>query len=185
MRIAFIDVETTGLTEKDRIVSLGLIVGRYIEAQERDLGALHLIFNPTVKSHPRARAVHGYSDAMLARQPLFATQADLIKSTLADCDLLVAHNAEFDFDFLAFELSLCGLSLPNKPTYCTMTAWRRAMMTSGRLDDVISQLNLPPRQGAHSALLDAFYCYCVYRWLLHKEKVQMPDEIPEPFNLVE
>ena len=69
--ITFFDVETTGLTGQDRIVSLGLLYIDDVErlAQgERTADSVHLLFNPGRASHPAASKVHGYRDEVLALQ---------------------------------------------------------------------------------------------------------------------
>jgi Exonuclease len=105
--IAFLDVETTGLNEKDRIVTLAglkLLDTELLTTGTASLAYLHLIFDPGKKSHPRAEAVHGYSDWVLRHQDSFDVYAETIESFSNSADLVVAHNAEFDFGFYNREM---------------------------------------------------------------------------------
>ena len=63
-----LDLETTGLSpEHDRIVEVGAV---RFDASGRDLGEFHALVNPLRPVSPRARAIHGISDAELAAAPV-------------------------------------------------------------------------------------------------------------------
>jgi hypothetical protein len=94
--IISVDVETTGLSSEDRVVTLGawriktsdLLNGSIDHAEH-----LYLIFNPNRKCHPRAAAVHGYSDWTLRHQQYFVELAPVIREFLDGGEVVVAHNA--------------------------------------------------------------------------------------------
>jgi len=106
MREIVFDTETTGLDPNsgDRIVEIGCIelfnrvpTGR----------TFHAYFNPDRSMPSAAEQVHGLSDAFLADKKRFHEHAlDLIEF-LGEAPL-VAHNAQFDFGFLNYELGVCG-----------------------------------------------------------------------------
>src|ERR1700755_742900 len=93
-KLLFVDVETTGLSYDDRVITLGYV--------ELDLAALqeganatstgHMIFNPGRASNPFAAAVHGYDDWTLKYQPDFSTHAEQLLQPFERADLVVAHN---------------------------------------------------------------------------------------------
>lgn len=106
MREIIFDTETTGFDPRngDRMVEIGCIevVNRLPTGR-----TFHAYFNPGRPMPAEAEAVHGLSDAFLADKPSFAERALELLEFLGDCPL-VAHNAAFDFNFINFELSLCG-----------------------------------------------------------------------------
>ena len=66
-RVVAVDIETTGLTAADRIVSLAAILvdTRDLAAGGFDLKHLHIVVDPGRPSHPEAERVHGYADQVL------------------------------------------------------------------------------------------------------------------------
>jgi DNA polymerase-3 subunit epsilon len=108
--VVFVDVETTGVTDHDRVVSLGAV---WLSTASVGNGAfpvsyVHLIFNPGRKCHPAAAKVHGYSDQVLCCQEVFSSRAKFIHEYLSCADLIVAHNAAFDISFVNRELRYSG-----------------------------------------------------------------------------
>ncbi|MDJ0447935.1 3'-5' exonuclease [Methylocystis sp. JR02] len=169
--ILFVDVETTGLSNDDRVVSFGAVA---LDASTLGSGAwkteeTHLIFDPGVPSHPMALKVHGYDDWTLRHQPPFPLYAHLVKSMISRCDLLVAHNADFDLKFLSRELASARETWPDAKTYCTMQAERRRGRPAG-LDAVCGRIGVPSRGRRHSAFDDAFRAMQVF---LHQHGVSV------------
>lgn len=163
--IAFFDVETTGLSKADRVVSLGAfrmqtdrIRDSYVE-----LEYVYLLFNPERQSHFAARKVHGFDDETLSRQQSFASSAKLIHRMLQESEMIVAHNAAFDLRFLKHEFQIAGLETPEIPVFCTMQAWKQSGAAgSASLDVVCDQLHLKRNSDLHSALEDAALAMCVF-----------------------
>lgn len=189
-KVLAIDVETTGLHSNDRVVSFAgiLLDTGGLASVDFNMRYSHLLFDPCKKSHPRAEAVHGYSDWLLRHQSLFSAHADAVCELLSDADLIVAHNAEFDVEFVNRELALAGKPLINKPTYCTME-WHRAYGPGGRanLTTVAGQLGFyRANQDRHGALEDAWLALMVYlsqQGCPHRfEFSQFPN--PDPRNIL-
>ena len=67
MRLCYIDAETTGLEQKDRLCSLGVIID---EAGRSE--TLYELINPGRKIPPAAMAVHHITNEMVAEAPEFA-----------------------------------------------------------------------------------------------------------------
>lgn len=164
-RVLFVDVETTGFHSSDRIVSFAGI--EFETAALPDgvfaLHYVHLVFDPGKKSHPRAAEVHGYDDWTLRHQNPFAAHAHVVNDFVERADLIVAHNAKFDIDFLDRELIAAGHQRIRKPIYCTMEAHRR-MGVPGRatLSNVAGQIGLQRGGVRHGALEDAWLAMMVY-----------------------
>jgi DNA polymerase-3 subunit epsilon len=106
MREIVFDTETTGFDPQsgDRLVEVGCIelVNRVPTGR-----TFHAYFNPDRSMPLAAEQVHGLSDAFLADKKRFHEHALELLEFIADSPL-VAHNAQFDFGFLNFELGVCG-----------------------------------------------------------------------------
>ncbi|WP_156042263.1 exonuclease domain-containing protein [Bradyrhizobium sp. URHD0069] len=167
--IAFLDVETTGLNEKDRVVTLAgvkLLDTDLLATGTASLAYLHLIFDPGKKSHPRAEAVHGYSDWVLRHQDGFGAYAETIESFFNSADLVVAHNAEFDLGFYNREMDRAARRPIAIPGLCTMSTYRqRGFGGSCSLDAVCQKIGAARNGKLHGALEDAWLAMRVYLWL--------------------
>ena len=106
MREIVFDTETTGLdpVSGDRLVEIGCI--ELINRVPTDR-RFHAYFNPRRPMPHAAEQVHGLSDVFLADKPQFVEKVLELLDFLGDAPL-VAHNAQFDFGFLNFELGLCS-----------------------------------------------------------------------------
>ena len=106
MRHIVFDTETTGLEPLggDRVIEVAAIElvnllpsgveMRWMLDPERDIPA-------------DSTRIHGYTSVDVEGQPKFPEIADAFLSFIGDAPL-VAHNANFDFDFLDAELQRCG-----------------------------------------------------------------------------
>jgi DNA polymerase III epsilon subunit-like protein len=138
-RVAFVDVETTGLTGDDRVVSFaGILLHTPELANKRlNLNYVHFICDPGHNSHPRAESIHGLTDWCLRHQKTFAENVDGVIAVLNDADLIVAHNVDFDLPFINREFRAAGHPVLAKRTYCTMQACRQRQLGSSQLVDKI------------------------------------------------
>jgi DNA polymerase-3 subunit epsilon len=106
MREIVFDTETTGLDPAtgDRMVEIGCIelVNRVPTGH-----TFHAYFNPDRAMPIEAERVHGLGDAFLADKKRFHEHVLELLEFIGDSPL-VAHNAQFDFGFLNWELSACG-----------------------------------------------------------------------------
>jgi len=106
MREIVFDTETTGLdpASGDRLVEIGCIelVNRVPTGR-----TFHAYCNPDRAMPMEAERVHGLGDAFLADKPRFHEHAAGLLEFLGDSPL-IAHNAQFDFGFLNWELDACG-----------------------------------------------------------------------------
>lgn len=106
MREIVFDTETTGFDPHsgDRMVEIGCIelVNRVPTGR-----TFHAYFNPDRAMPLAAEQVHGLSDVFLADKKRFHEHAEELIDFLEDSPL-VAHNAQFDFGFLNYELGVCG-----------------------------------------------------------------------------
>ena len=163
MREIVFDTETTGLDPRsgDRMVEIGCIelVNRVPTGR-----TFHAYFNPQRAMPIEAEAVHGLSDVFLADKPCFHESVLDLLEFLAEAPL-VAHNAQFDFGFLNFELGACGhpeVSLERMIDTLTL-ARRRHPGAKHSLDALCTRYGIDrSHRVKHGALLDAELLAQVY-----------------------
>ena len=180
--IVAVDVETTGLTDADRIVSLAAIRldTRDLATGRFDLAALQTVVNPGRPSHPAAERVHGFSEAVLRMQDSFSSEAGKVRAFIEEGKILVAHNAAFDVSFINRELLGAGELPLLLPVYCTMEGFRRTGATgSAALDALCAHMGIARRGDRHDALEDAWLALMAYLWL-HGSPYQ--SSVPEGFK---
>ena len=183
-RLLFIDVETTGLHNLDRVVSLGIVALDTRASGADSLQTVHLIFNPGRQSHPRAAEVHGYPDGVLRHQDAFAQHVDQLYPIFAGAPRIVAHNAAFDRRFVEREFRLAGRPLPDLDYFCTMQAYRQKTGGPCGLMDVLVGLGLSRSGRTHGALEDAWLAMQVYCRLMNlpAPAAGMPDLRPSNYR---
>jgi DNA polymerase-3 subunit epsilon len=106
VREIIFDTETTGLdAREDRIIEIGGIelVNRFPTGR-----TFHKYINPQGRQiHPDAQAVHGISADDLAGKPVFPEIAEEFMAFVEGAKL-VAHNANFDINFINAEFARLG-----------------------------------------------------------------------------
>lgn len=156
-KISFValDVETTGLSPHrgDRVVEVGAVLVRNGELCEKYTS----LINCRRRIPNAVRKISGITREMLLGQPepelVFRELLDFIQ----DYDL-VAHNAEFEMDFLKMEYQHLGLDF-KRTINCSLKLSRTLLWELKRfsLQDVALSLfeDLPPDLRLHRALSDA------------------------------
>ncbi len=177
-KVMFADVETTGLRSTDRVVSLGLVTLdlRRLRAGDASVAMTHLVFDPGRKSHPRAEAVHGYSDWTLRHQEQFADYADELWPRFSDGTLTVAHNAAFDQAFIEREFRQTGREVELAPFYCTMEAYRSQRFGRSNLNAILAEMGIRRSGDLHGALEDAWMAMLVFLKLHGMDVTSAPPE---------
>ena len=109
--IAFLDLETTGLsTQDDRIIEMAILrvspQGDVLERVRR--------FNPGMPIHPEAIAVHGISDEDVASEAPFASRAKALFELLDPCDLGGFNIRRFDLPMLLAEFKRADVEFDYK-----------------------------------------------------------------------
>jgi len=163
MREIVFDTETTGLDplSGDRMVEIGCIelVNRVPTGR-----TFHAYFNPDRTMPAAAEQVHGLSDAFLADKKRFHEHALELIEFLEDSPL-VAHNAQFDFGFLNYELGVCGHPevMLERMVDTLVLARRRHPGAKHSLDALCMRYGIDrSHRVRHGALLDAELLAQVY-----------------------
>lgn len=169
MRMAFVDLETTGATATaDRITEVGII--QLDDTGTREWSSL---VNPEARISDFIERLTGISNAMVATAPRFEELAPRILDALAD-RVFVAHNARFDYSFLKAEFGRLGIDFRPR-VLCTVKLSRRLFPQHRKhsLDSLIERHGLSMDQ-RHRALGDARAI--AQFWQLLREQVA-PEEL--------
>ncbi|KQX63156.1 TerD family protein [Streptomyces sp. Root1310] len=112
---ALVDVETSGLRPgRDRVLSLAILT---LDAHGNRTGEFSTLLNPGCDPGPVH--IHGLTPARLAGAPTFGEVAPQVGALLGS-RVLVAHNAQFDYDFLAHEFAHVRSWVPVSRRLCTL-----------------------------------------------------------------
>ena len=156
MREIILDTETTGLRPLDghRVIEIGAVemFDRVITGRE-----FHTYINPERSVPEEAYRIHGLSSEFLQDKPLFCNVVDGFLEFI-DGAKLVIHNAQFDINFLNYELSLIGKSpIDMKVAIDTLALARRKFPgTRVNLDALCKRFKIDnTARDKHGALLDS------------------------------
>ncbi|MFB8090182.1 TerD family protein [Streptomyces sp. NPDC055992] len=112
---ALVDVETSGLRPgRDRVLSLAILM---LDAYGNRTGEFSTLLNPGCDPGPVH--VHGLTPERLAGAPTFEEVAPEVGALLSE-RVMVAHNAQFDYDFLAHEFARVRSWIPVRRRLCTL-----------------------------------------------------------------
>ncbi|MBZ9638816.1 TerD family protein [Streptomyces sp. PSKA30] len=145
-----VDVETSGLiARRDRVLSVAVVT---IGPDGEQTGEFSTLLNPGCDPGPVG--VHGLTAEQLQGAPTFDQVAGRIGAMLQD-RVLVAHNAQFDYDFLAHEFARARMWLPVSQRLCTLALNRQVDPPTDdmKLGTLAAHYGVPQVQ-AHDALDD-------------------------------
>ncbi|MFC9395006.1 TerD family protein [Streptomyces sp. NPDC057027] len=156
---ALVDVETSGLiARRDRILSIAVLT---FGPDGTQTGEYSTLLNPGCDPGPVH--IHGLTAERLSGAPTFEQVAGRIGSLLQD-RVMVAHNAQFDYDFLAHEFARARLYLPVTQRLCTLALNRRVEPPSADLSlaSLAAHYGVP-QTSAHDALDDTRVLAGIFR----------------------
>ncbi|MFF9118979.1 TerD family protein [Streptomyces massasporeus] len=171
---AVVDVETSGLVaRRDRVLSLAVVT---LGPDGEQTDEFSTLLDPGCDPGPVH--VHGLTAERLRGAPAFDQVAPRIAPMLRD-RVLVAHHAQFDYDFLAHEFARAGIALPVDRRLCTLALNRRVDPPTEdlRLGTLAAHYGVPQVR-AHDALDDTRVLAGVLRASL-REAARL--ELPLPF----
>ncbi len=143
-----IDVETTGISQLDRICEIGLTKITNGEITDK----LETLINPCTGI--TNTIFHGIQDWMVEDAPTFEAVASQIAGFI-DETVLIAHNAPFDMRFMRYELQRLDTDLSHH-ALCTLKISRKIHpdFPAHKLDYLLEQYNII-NECAHRAGTDA------------------------------
>ncbi|MEU7026378.1 TerD family protein [Streptomyces sp. NPDC046275] len=156
---ALVDVETSGLVaRRDRILSLAVLT---FGPDGTQTGEFSTLVDPGCDPGPVH--VHGLTRERLRGAPAFDRVAERVAELLRG-RVMVAHNARFDYDFLAHEFARAGLHLPVTRRLCTLALNRRVDPPTGDLGltSLAAHYGVPQTR-VHDALDDTRVLAGVFR----------------------
>lgn len=157
------DTETTGFdaASGEKLVEIGAVeLINHIPTGK----TYHQYINPEKEVPEDAFKVHGLSYDFLKDYPIFKDVADEWLDFIGD-DVLVAHNASFDINFLNYELSVLGKSKLQWGRVVDTLEIAKNMFPGSRvnLDALCRRFNIDnSNRTKHGALLDAELLADVY-----------------------
>ncbi|QCX75687.1 DNA polymerase III subunit epsilon [Streptomyces sp. YIM 121038] len=149
-RYAVVDVETTGLSKDDRIISAAVY---RLDARGEVEDHWYTLVNP--QRDPGPVWIHGLTSDQLAGAPLFADIAEEFGERLRD-RVLVAHNAVFDWSMIAREYARAERTAPVRQRLCTIALSKELglPLPNHKLESLAAHFGVVQRH-AHHALDDA------------------------------
>ncbi len=171
MKLAFIDVETTGSSPVyDRIIEVGII---RVE-DNKVVETYQSLINPEMYLNPFITQITGITSEELEDAPSFSQVKDDIYTLLDGCTF-VAHNARFDYGFVKNELRRYNMPFQAK-TMCTVKLSRQLFPQYKKhsLDSLIERFHFKCEK-RHRALDDAKVMWEFFQLVQNKfpgEKIQ-------------
>ena len=151
VKFACLDTETTGLyaNQGGKICELAVSVTQNGQTVDEFCELL----NPQIPMSPEVIAIHGITNEMVKNAPTFSDILPRLLGVLDGC-VLVAHNADFDLDFLKAEFKNCGLNFPGYPVIDTLKLARKSgLFQNNRLGNIAQELGISCA-GWHRAMAD-------------------------------
>lgn len=156
MRFIAFDLETTGtLPGVDQIVEIGAVLFNEAGAPETIFATL---INPGVPMPEAASRVNGITDDMLVGKPAITDVLDAFAEFCGE-EVMVAHNAAFDTQFLVADIKKHETTAPRGLVLDTLPLARKVFpgLANYKLGTLVQHLNIPTA-GFHRAEEDAAYC---------------------------
>lgn len=179
MRFIAFDLETTGTVPGvDQIVEIGAV--RFIDGQPEAIFAT--LIDPLRPIPPGASAVNGISDDMVKGKPLI----DSILPAFAEfCgeDILVAHNAPFDSQFLIADIKKHETTAPRGVILDSLPIARKVFpgLPNYKLGTLVQHLKIPT-SNFHRAEEDATYLGHMFSQMM--KRISIGGQAPQVGNLI-
>lgn len=155
MRFIAFDLETTGtLPGVDKIVEIGAV--RFINGE---VDAVYSTLVDPMRSIPAgASAVNGITDDMVVGKPKIETLLESLTEFCGD-DILIAHNAAFDYGFLLADYTRFEIPTPRGVVLDSYPMAKKVFpgLANYRLGTLVQHLQIDAK-GFHRAEADATYC---------------------------
>ena len=146
------DVETTGMKPEDGHAIVELAAERVRGGQVVD--TFQSIVNPGRKVDPEAAAIHGITDAVIAKEGKALVEVIPAFMLFAEGATLVAHNIRFDLGFINHHLKTLGLPpMPNQQLDTLELARAKVLVASYALGYLAKHFGIP-HPNAHRAMAD-------------------------------
>lgn len=172
MKFIAFDLETTGtFAGVDRIVEIGMV--RFENGKPIDKFAC--LVDPQISIPEAASRVNGITNDMVQGKPLIENLLEPLTEYCKD-DVLVAHNANFDYQFLLADYTKHNIPAPPGIIFDTLPLSKKVYpgLMSYKLATIAKHLNIDT-DVLHRADDDARYCGYVFQNILEKLYSDSPD----------
>ncbi|WP_347355789.1 exonuclease domain-containing protein [Bdellovibrio sp.] len=179
MRFIAFDLETTGTVPGvDQIVEIGAV--RFIDGQPEAIFAT--LIDPLRPIPPGASAVNGISDDMVKGKPLIDTILPSFAEFCGD-DVLVAHNAPFDSQFLIADIKKHETAAPKGVILDSLPIARKVFpgLPNYKLGTLVQHLKIPT-SNFHRAEEDATYLGHMFSQMM--KRISIGGQAPQIGNLI-
>ncbi|QJC38476.1 DNA polymerase III subunit epsilon [Enterobacteriaceae endosymbiont of Donacia fulgens] len=177
IRQVVLDTETTGMNLSypyyigHRIIEIGII-----EIINRNItkNYFHTYLNPQRTISKEAFNIHGISNQFLSKKPIFSDILDNFINFIKGAELII-HNAQFDINFINYELSLLKKKIPKIENICTITDTLKIARNifpgkRNSLNSLCNRFNINiSKRNLHGALLDAKLLAYVFLFMTTKQ----------------
>ncbi len=163
---AVVDIETTGgAASSNGITEIAIILHNGINIE----GKYVTLINPQKPIQKYVQTLTGITDEMVANAPLFSSVAGNIYNLLHN-KVFVAHNVNFDYSFVKFQLEQSGFIL-NTPKFCTLKHSRKIFpgLAKYGLESLAQHFQIE-NKSRHRAMGDAMTTVSLLQLLIAHEK---------------
>ena len=106
-KFIFLDTETTGIEEKDRLIEIAYTIASVANNENNNINIIYKenLYNTEVPINPAASAVHGYAQWHIENKGYFKNSKEYkeLQSLNEENSILIAHNSPFDLKMLEKE----------------------------------------------------------------------------------
>ncbi|QDK47223.1 3'-5' exonuclease [Bdellovibrio sp. ZAP7] len=179
MRFVAFDFETTGTVPGvDQIIEIGAV--RFINGEPEAVFAT--LVDPLRPIAPGASKVNGIYDNMVKGKPTIDTLLDSLADFCGD-DILVAHNAPFDAQFLTADVKKYESKAPRGIVLDSLPIARKVFpgLPNYKLGTLVQHLKIPTTD-FHRAEEDATYLGHMFTQML--KRISVGGQAPQVANLV-
>jgi len=165
MQIVAIDLETTGINpELDRIVEIAGVI--FDTGANQVIGEFESLINPKRNIPLEASRIHGLTADHVSMAPTFEELARWLEQ-IVNGRTLVAHNSQFDSNFLSRELKRSDILLNSSQSICT-----QRLAAGMSLKDACASLDIDIEHH-HSALADARASFAIFKHFFDEGNVTL------------
>jgi DNA polymerase-3 subunit epsilon len=161
---AIVDIETTGnFSDRGGITEIAIVITDGIEIIE----TYETLVNPNAYIPPFIENLTGISNQMVQEAPQFEEVAEGIAKIL-EGKVFVAHNVNFDYKYVKFELELAGYSI-SQSRLCTVRLSRKIIpgLPSYSLGKLTRSLGIEHKD-KHRAMSDTMATVHLFHLLIEK-----------------
>ncbi len=179
MRFIAFDLETTGtVAGVDQIVEIGAV--RFINGQPE--AVFSTLIDPLRSIPPGASRVNKIFDDMVKGKPRIETILPSFAEFCGD-DVLIAHNAPFDAQFLTADIKKHETTAPRGIVIDTLPIARKVFpgLPNYKLGTLVQHLKIPTTD-FHRAEEDATYCGHLFAGMI--KRISIGGQAPQIQNLV-